>query len=526
MRHLFVTSLLLLSQFLLQSAWANAEDTAYEALQKGRYADAIAQYQQLLKEQPQQLAWWYNLGLAYQQLKKWSEAAQVFEKVRQADPNYPGIHTALGTIQAQQREWVPAIRSFDKALELNPFDLAAAYNLAIACEQKENVQKSLYGKYELLKKRIRAYQRILEFKTDVPIQQAFEQARKERATLERTQAENLKVAPRELLPPPEAIKSYQQGNAWSQHQQWAKALKSYQEALAYHPTYGDALFAVGMLYWQQGQIQNANTYFLYTISVMPSHVGAYYHLGLSYQKLNRGPEAIEAFHNALYYRPSYAPAQQALLTTLQQLGKSQERMRLLEQIVAVDHSNPDWRNQLGQWYWHNQQVGQARQHWLKLTEEHPTYAPAWYHLGRLYQQTGQARAASASYAQALNLSANRPEFYGDLAQYHLGQNHLTEALHYAKLSLQHQPNHVGSLLMAGSLLSQQEQLAPATVYLEKARGLAPQQAQVYKPLGWLYLKKGAKSSALQALQRYLQLAPQASDRADIQQLLQRLANEK
>lgn len=502
------------------AAVASPDTAAFESYSKGNYADAVTQYQQISSQEPANPVWHYNLGLSYLQLKNWTAANQSLEKALQADPAYPGIHAALGIIQAQQKSWVPAIRLFDRALELNPFDLAAAYNLAVACEQKENIQKSLLGKYELLKKRIKAYQRILEFKSDPAIKHALDSAQKELLQLEQTQAQNLKTAPKSL--PAAALKAYQQGNAWSQQNQRPKAIQAYKEALSHHPTYGDALYALGQLYWQQGQVENAKNHFLYTISVMPSHVGAYYHLGLCYQKQKFVPEAVDAFHNALYYRPSFVPAQEALLTLLQQTGMQQSRLRLLEHIISVDHSNPEWHNQLALGYWQQKKAGLAQQHWLALTESHPTYAPTWYHLGRLYQHQGQNAMASASYAKARSLSANRPEFYYDLAAYYFSQQQWVEAMQFVKASLQYHPNHVDSLVLAGTLLSQQDQLVAATGYLEKARQLAPQNALVHKQLGWLYLKKGARGAAAQSWQRYLQLAPQANDRQQIQLMLPRL----
>jgi len=87
----------------------------------------------------------YNLGKAYDELKKWDEAIQWYNRVTELDPDFvnvyanrAGVHLKLGQQVADLHEFELAIADLTTALTLNPSDGLAYFNRAIANIQIQN----------------------------------------------------------------------------------------------------------------------------------------------------------------------------------------------------------------------------------------------------------------------------------------------------------------------------------------------------------------------------------------------------
>src|SRR5262245_30326180 len=97
---------------------------AGKALAEKRYDDAIAGYEQLLREFPGdnkfRLPSLYNQGLAHQGKKDWAKAADVFKKMAELAPNHPDTKDALfqlGATYAEMGNWPTSGTIFAQLLE-------------------------------------------------------------------------------------------------------------------------------------------------------------------------------------------------------------------------------------------------------------------------------------------------------------------------------------------------------------------------------------------------------------------------
>jgi TolA-binding protein len=110
---------------------------AGKALAEKRYDDAIANYDQLLREFPgngkYQLPSLYNQGLAYQGKKDWAKAAEVFKKMAELAPSSPDTKDGLfqlGATYAEMGNWPTSATIFAQLLErkdMNADDKIEAY---------------------------------------------------------------------------------------------------------------------------------------------------------------------------------------------------------------------------------------------------------------------------------------------------------------------------------------------------------------------------------------------------------------
>ena len=103
---------------------AEVFEHAGKALAEKRYDDAIAGYEQLLREFPGEnkfrLPGLYNEGLAYQGKKDWAKAADTFKKMADLAPNSPDTKDALfqlGATYAEMGNWPTSATIFAQLLE-------------------------------------------------------------------------------------------------------------------------------------------------------------------------------------------------------------------------------------------------------------------------------------------------------------------------------------------------------------------------------------------------------------------------
>jgi tetratricopeptide (TPR) repeat protein len=105
---------------------------AIALLYAGQPADAVAEARAAagpLAELPQAH---YVLGLAARADDKPAEAVAAFERVLQLDPDDAATKVQLGQIHLQGRRYEEAVRLFADALAAEPYNVTAAYNVALA----------------------------------------------------------------------------------------------------------------------------------------------------------------------------------------------------------------------------------------------------------------------------------------------------------------------------------------------------------------------------------------------------------
>jgi len=105
---------------------------AIALLYGGRLQEAAAEARDASRRLPDIPQAHYVLGLAVKADDKPDEAAAAFERVLKLDPEDAGAKVQLGQIHLQQRRYPDAVRLFREALAAEPYNVTAAYNVALA----------------------------------------------------------------------------------------------------------------------------------------------------------------------------------------------------------------------------------------------------------------------------------------------------------------------------------------------------------------------------------------------------------
>ncbi len=91
-----------------------------ESHSQGRYLMAEACFKEALEYQPDNAAYWYNLGNAQRELAKPKAALASFQQSIKFNPDDADTHNNLGNVQRESGQLDLAIVSYQQALKLNP----------------------------------------------------------------------------------------------------------------------------------------------------------------------------------------------------------------------------------------------------------------------------------------------------------------------------------------------------------------------------------------------------------------------
>ncbi len=110
---------------------------------QGKYEEALAAYQDALLDDPLNEIALFDQGDAYYKMKKYKEAIEAYQKVvgsKNLQLSAKAFYN-IGNAYFQQNKLKESIEAYKKALELNPNDRDAKYNLELARAKLKEMAK-------------------------------------------------------------------------------------------------------------------------------------------------------------------------------------------------------------------------------------------------------------------------------------------------------------------------------------------------------------------------------------------------
>jgi len=244
--------LLLFGTLSWQRAWAYRSD---ETL----WSDALA-------KNPSSGAGYVNFGAALLQEGRVDEAITHFQKAEQLDPYNVNVYNNLGAALFQKGQVDEAMAQFQKAQEIDPGEAKAYCNLGVALVQKGQVDEAIaqYQKAEQL---------------DPYYANAYANC---------------------------ALALVQKGRV-------DEAIAQYRKELGNNPGDASAHNKLGHLLLQKGQVDEAITQFEKVLAITPADAETHNNLGALFFQQGRLNDAIAQLKEALRLRPDYSHAQENLV---------------------------------------------------------------------------------------------------------------------------------------------------------------------------------------------------------------------
>ena len=108
-----------------------ANDRAIEYWKQNRFDEAIAQWEEIVRKDPNLAEIHYNLGSAYMYQGKIESAIDAFKRTLSIDPNLPEAYNKLGIICYKQGNAGLAFACWKQALMINPDFEEARRNIGL-----------------------------------------------------------------------------------------------------------------------------------------------------------------------------------------------------------------------------------------------------------------------------------------------------------------------------------------------------------------------------------------------------------
>jgi len=145
-------------------------------------------------------------------------------------------------------------------------------------------------------------------------------------------------------------------------------------------------------------------------------------------------------------------------------------------------------------------------------------------LGRAQFETGDMEAAIVTYEQLLELAPDSVPGHAWKSQAHVRMQDFESALPHVRRAAELAPDDASMQYNAAVILLQMEAVEEGIAAMERAVELRPDFPIAKKQLGYAYLRLGTQDpvyyeKAVARLREYLELAPEAADRADVEGMI-------
>jgi tetratricopeptide (TPR) repeat protein len=209
--------------------------------------------------------------------------------------------------------------------------------------------------------------------------------------------------------------------------------------------------------------------------------------------------AREKLKRAIQVSPQCAEAHLRLGLIEFQTGAVAESIPHYQQALKLQPSSYSARYNLALAYLRQQKFREARTQLEKAVSLDPRQPDAAYDLGITLLELGEPKTALVHLLHAGKLTPARPDVAFNIVRAELEAGKFTEARTAAQLSAKRFGSDFQWVAAIGQLFMKNAQPAEAAVYLQQARALRPDSAELSRQLAMAYLKSGQPDQVLSAI---------------------------
>jgi predicted O-linked N-acetylglucosamine transferase (SPINDLY family) len=210
-------------------------------------------------------------------------------------------------------------------------------------------------------------------------------------------------------------------NARRLHQagNFAEAARLYGEVLRLDPNQFEALYSLGVLYYQSSRFADAEPLIANAIRINPLAAEAHYFRGCALQRLNRDEDAIRDFDQALSIKPGFTEALMARGLAGMNLNRFEQALEDFDAIIAADPKDAGAWNNRGCVLQGMNRNEEALTAFDRASSLKPDFMQALISSGSVLAGLKRFEEAATNYEKALNLDPDLPFVRGNLAIYRL-----------------------------------------------------------------------------------------------------------
>lgn len=358
---------------------------------KGMFDEAINELKEALRIDPNNYHAHASLGAAFSQEGMLDEAIKEFKEVAKINPNSADAHGGLGLVFSKKGRWDEAIREFKEALRINPNDPATHYNLGRAFDERAFLNKSSYAVASAV-----SDEAIEEYKASLRLDSDFVDAH------------------------------ICLGQAFIAKRMLDDGIKEFRDSVRINPNYAKAHFNLGLALAMKGLMNEAINEFEETLRIDPNNHDA--RRGFEYALKERGTaknkalehflraeslskeglldDALKEYKQGLEISPNYIAAHNNLGNILLAKGMVEEAIKEFEEALRIDSNIADVHICLGNALYKKGMIEESVREYKKASKIDPNNVATHINLGSLFAMEGMIDDAISEYEEALKINPN------------------------------------------------------------------------------------------------------------------------
>jgi protein O-GlcNAc transferase len=290
----------------------------------------------------------------------------------------------------------------------------------------------------------------------------------------------------------------------------AQAESCYLDILSIDAHYGDALFGLGILEWQQGRNDVAHLHLSRALAESPHEWRYCFALGQFAAATGRHADAVSAFERATHLRPESVDAWFGLANALYLEESLSDSAAAYRQVIALQPENAEAFNNLGLTL---ERLGNRDESILAYRQGlalNPDCVPLYNNLGNALLVGGMVEEAIAVFRQGISLTVNSGELWFNYGNALAAREADQDALNAYRHALDLDPAHVKAMINLANTLRVRGELDAALALYMRAIAVSPQWYDAYNNLGVALLLTGRIDEAVAALEKAIELVPTLS----------------
>jgi Flp pilus assembly protein TadD len=427
---------------------------------QGRFDEAMAQYSEALRLDPDSPETHNNLGNALASLGRINEALAQYSEALRLKPDYLEAHVDLGITLALQGRIDEAMAQYSEALRIKPDDPEAHLNLGLALAGQGKIGEA-----------IAQYSEALRIKPDYP------------------------EAHLDL------------GLALASQGRISEATAQYSEAQRIEPDYPEAHFNLGLALAAQGRVDEAIAQYFEALRLKPDYPEAHNNLGLALAGQGRIDEAMAEYLEALRLKPEDPKAHLNLGAALAAQGRIGEALAQYSEALRLKPDDPVAHLNLGRALAAQGRIGEALAQYSEALRLKPDDPVAHLNLGRALAAQGRIAEAMAQYSEALRRKPDYPEAHNNLGAALAAQGRIGEAMAQFSRALRSKPDYPEAHNNLGAALARQGRIGEAMAQFSEALRSRPDYPEAHFNLGLALAGQGRIDAATAQCSEALRLKP-------------------
>ncbi len=277
-------------------------------------------------------------------------------------------------------------------------------------------------------------------------------------------------------------------------------------AIGFRPNAAEAHRNLGVLFAQQDRMEEAFNAFSRAAQLQPDSPHIHQDIGKILMKQNRPDEAIAAYSKAISLKPDFVEAHLLLGNALSAMRRYDEALAAYTRVAQVKSDSAEAHYNIGLMLGKKGRPDEAIRAFLRAVQLKPDFAAAFLHLGLAYRDAGQLAEALDACRRAAQIG---PDYMAHISMAMiLAELHrFDEALASHALAAELQPDHALTHEVLGQILLRQRGADAAIEHFRRAVAADPSRIAAWNSLGVALQSRGDFDEAAACFRRMLELRP-------------------